>query len=111
MVIASRTLEFRRGAEQKTITIELYAPQRGSKGSWSCRYKIDWPEQASDGEVFGFDSMQALFLTLQTIGAEIYSSNYHKAGQLRWGDAKDGYGFPVVPTYRNLLVGADAKYL
>jgi hypothetical protein len=111
MIIASRTLQFQRDAETKTIAVELFAPELKPAGSWACRYKIDWPEQASDAEVFGFDSMQALFLALQTIGAEIYSSNYHKAGQLKWGDAKDGYGFPVVPTYRKWLVGDDAKYL
>lgn len=55
--------------------------------------------------------MQALICALQIIGAEIYSSNYHKAGQLQWGTPGKGYGFPVVPTCRDLLQGDDAKYL
>jgi len=59
----------------------------------------------------GFDSMQALVLALQTIGAEIYSSNYHKVGNLFFDKPRSGYGFPVVPTLRDLLQGADAKYL
>lgn len=111
MLIASRALKLRRGGDDFAITIELYAPEKTTEGSWGCRYKINWPEQPSDSEMFGFDSVQALFLTLQAIGAEIYSSNYHKAGQLMWDKPGEGYGFPVVPTYRKLLVGADAQYL
>jgi hypothetical protein len=58
-----------------------------------------------------FDSAQALFLALQTIGAEIYTSSYHKAGKLFFDAPGKGYGFPVVPTLRDLLQGDDAKYL
>jgi hypothetical protein len=61
--------------------------------------------------VGGFDSAQALVLALQTIGAEIYSSTYHKSGQLFTDKPGNGYGFPVVPTLRDLLQGDDAKYL
>lgn len=32
----------------------------------------------------GVDSMQALILTLERIGADLYSSKEGKAGQLRW---------------------------
>lgn len=45
------------------------------------------------------------------IGAEIYSSTYHKAGNLFWETPGDGYGFPVVPTFRDLLRGSDLNYL
>jgi hypothetical protein len=62
-------------------------------------------------EIFGFDSIQAIFLALQTIGAEIYTSSYHKSGQLFLDKPGNGYGFPVMPTIRDLLEGDDAKYL
>lgn len=60
--------------------------------------------------------MQALTLALQKIGTEIYTSDFHKSGLLSWDDSKKsnsrtGYGFPVMPSVRDLLIGDDAKYL
>jgi hypothetical protein len=43
---------------------------------------------------------------LYAIGAEIYSSSYHYLD-----NPGGGYGFPAVPTLRDLLQGDDAKYL
>ena len=54
--------------------------------------------------------MQALVLALQVIGAEVYSSSYHEAGTLYLQDPGKGYGFPVAPTLRDLLIGDDAKF-
>jgi hypothetical protein len=48
---------------------------------------------------------------VQIIGAEIYSSNYHKSGNIFWDKPGNGYGFPVAPSIRDLLQGDDAKYL
>ncbi|HWE78002.1 MAG TPA: hypothetical protein VG270_05690 [Pseudolabrys sp.] len=48
---------------------------------------------------------------LYAIGAEIYSSNYHRQATLYLDKPGEGYAFPVVPTYRDLLRGNDAKYL
>ena len=62
-------------------------------------------------EAGGFDSVQALFIALGMIGAEIYTSNYHKAGQLFWDKPGSGYGFPVAPTLRDLLIGDDTKFV
>lgn len=45
------------------------------------------------------------------IGAEIYSSDYHKSGDLFWETPGKGYGFPVAPSLRDLLQGDDATYL
>jgi hypothetical protein len=55
--------------------------------------------------------MQALVHALQIIGAEIYSSNYHKSGRLFVERPGDGYGFPVMSGLRDLLIGEDKKYL
>jgi len=111
MLIASRTLTFRDGDAETKISIRIFAPVPAPNGSWSCRYEIDWPDKTHALDVGGYDSTQALVLTLQIIGAEIYSSNYHKSGQLLWDKTGNGYGFPVVPTLRDLLQGDDAKYL
>jgi hypothetical protein len=43
------------------------------------------------------------------IGAEIYTSDYHKLGQLIWREPAQGYGFPVPLSIRDLLVGDDAN--
>jgi hypothetical protein len=74
---------------------------------WICRYEIDWPSQKRSH--FGVDSFQALILALQTIGAEIYASVYHKAGSQKWAERYRGYGFPVGGNLRDLLIGDDAN--
>lgn len=111
MMVASRTLTLRKRDEEIRIPIEIFAPLRSENGSWFCRYEIGWPDKKSDGLVGGYDSAQALVLALLTIGAEIYSSSYHKSGNLFWDKPGNGYGFPVAPTLRDLLQGEDAKYL
>lgn len=110
-MIASRELTLRNRGGDINIPVRIYAPTREKTGAWSCRYEVDWPDKKSVKEIFGFDSIQAIFLALQAIGAEIYTSNYHKSGQLFVDKPGDGYGFPVVPTFRDLLVGDDLKYL
>ena len=111
MLIASRMLKWRAANGETEIPIRIFAPEKATNGTWSCRYEIDWPDKKSDKLIGGFDSMQALFLALQIIGAEIYSSNYHKSGNLYWEAPGKGYGIPVAPTLRDLLQGDDAKYL
>jgi hypothetical protein len=111
MIIASRMLTLRTQNGDLKIPINVFAPEKTVHGSWSCRYEIDWPDKKHALDVGGFDSAQALILALQTIGAEIYTSSYHKAGKLFFDGPGNGYGFPVVPTLRDLLQGDDAKYL
>jgi hypothetical protein len=111
MLIASRALTLRNGDDETQIPIRIFAPEKESSGAWSCRFEIDWPDKKSIKTIFGFDSIQAIVLALQAIGAEIYTSSYHKSGQLFFDKPGTGYGFPVVPTFRDLLQGGDAKYL
>lgn len=80
-------------------------------GFLRCRYEVDWPGEQHKMEMGGFDSVQALLAALLAIGAEIYSSSYHKQGTLYLDKPGNGYGFLVVPTLRDLLQGDDAKYL
>jgi len=111
MLIASRILKLRNAEGEKEISIRIFAPEQEKLGAWGCRYEIDWPEGCRTMTSRGFDAMQALVLALHAIGAEIYSSDYHKSGELFWETPGSGYGFPVVPTLRDLLQGDDAKYL
>jgi len=61
-------------------------------------------------EASGIDSVQALVMALFMIGSEIYTSGYHKAGQLKFESPGSGYGFPVPVTLRDLLKGGDKAF-
>jgi hypothetical protein len=53
---------------------------------------------------------QAIHLTLQIIGSQIYFSDYHKTGRLYFEKLGTGYGFPVPKNARDLLVGDDKRF-
>lgn len=44
------------------------------------------------------------------VGTDIYTSDYHASGKLRWGEPGTGYGFPVPSSIRDLLIGDDKKF-
>jgi hypothetical protein len=110
MIIADRILMLRTGNGDIKIPVRVFLPDKGSSSAWSCRYEIDWPDKKSALDVGGVDSIQAITLALQLIGAEIYSSSYHKSGILYWEAPGKGYGFPVTAGLRDLLQGDDAKF-
>lgn len=110
MVIAGRSLKLRRTHSDVDVAIRVFAPQR-YESSWSCRYEIEWPEGTRTGAASGYDSVQALLFALEMIGAEIYTSDYHKSGDLMWTEPHRGYGIPVSRNLRDLLEGDDAKFL
>jgi hypothetical protein len=107
MIIAERTLNLDYG--DRKIGISLSLPELDD-GSWFCTYAIQWPDGERSVKVGGVDSMQALVCAMQLLGAEIYASNYHKAGRLSL-EGQSGYGIPVPRHFRADLVGDDAKYL
>lgn len=106
MQIARRELEVISEGNKVTMEIRLFKPEPDDN-AWSCRYEIDWPTGTKKMNAFGVDSVQAILLATQMIGAELYASQYHKNGQLAWSAAKSGYGFPVTSSIRDLLVGED----
>jgi hypothetical protein len=107
MPIAERILQLSDGTP---VPIRLEAPDLSELG-WRCRYTIGWPDGARDSAGYGADAIQALHLTMEKIGGELYMSEAHEAGQLVWPAAGDGggYGFPVPAIIRDLLVGDDRK--
>ncbi|MBB4019702.1 hypothetical protein GGR16_004757 [Chelatococcus caeni] len=107
MIIITHELFLRTEEGEKTIGISVHKPVAAGP-SWSCRYEIDWPEGKQDRKAVGFDALQALVLALQMIGADIYTSAYHREGRLRAYEKERGYGFPVPSSLRDMLVGADA---
>ena len=115
MIIANRSLQLQQGKTETDVPIRVFAPQPDGN-AWSCTYEIGWPGANRRSCGVGSDSVQALTIALQMIGAEIYTSDFHKSGVLSWGNSKNGeswkgYGFPVSNSLRDLLVGDDAKYL
>lgn len=111
MTVATRTLKLRWDGANRDVCVRIFAPEQQAPCEWSCTYEIDWPEGMRKCAAHGADSVQALLLALKMIGSEIYASDYHKSGALSSADSWQGYGFPVPPSLRGLLIGDDAKYL
>ncbi|MFD2181405.1 DUF6968 family protein [Rhodoplanes azumiensis] len=110
MIMVDRNLSYRaEGGETVRMQIRIHAPAT-IDGHWVCVYEIDWPDGTRRMEAAGVDSMQALVVALQMIGAELYTSSYHAEGRLVFDAPGSGYGFPVVPSLRPLLVGDDARF-
>ena len=109
MLIATRELTYVGEAGPVSVPVRIFAPE-GSNYHWWCRYEIGWPTGLEARAGYGYDQIQALYLTLQKIGASLYLSDYHKTGQLYWEKLGSGYGFPVPKNARDLLVGDDKRF-
>jgi hypothetical protein len=107
--IATRVLIYRDEEREADVLIRLFAPEP-QDNHWICRFEIVGPDETLKRYGAGQDSMQALVLALTMIGAILYASDAHKKGKWGWERVGSGYGFPVMNTMRDLLVGDDAKY-
>ena len=94
MAIGTRTLTVGTGADALPVLVSVFAPEQDGS-AWCCRYTIGWPNGLKESRGYGHDALQALWLTLQEIGIDIYGSVYHESGQLSWTHPGGGYGFPV----------------
>ena len=108
MIIAHRRLVVADPSGDIEVPVRLFEPEQDD-GMWICRYEIDWPSRRKSYFGAGIDGMQALILAIRMIGVEIYTSEYHDSGTLRWDEPGRGYGFPVPGSLRDLLIGDDAK--
>lgn len=106
----TRTLKLRNRDTVHDIVVRIFWPITDDK-AWDCRWEIVWPNGTRTNSGRGVDAIQALVNTLTMIGAEIYSSEAHKAGQLSWSDDWSGYGFPVMANLRDMLGGDDKRFL
>jgi hypothetical protein len=110
-MIGQRILKVQSGDQTIDVPVTVFQPQQSSDGTWFCGYEIDWPEGKQTSRAGGVDALQAVYLAFQMIGADLYSSSYHKSGKLFLDKSGLGYGFPVVATLRDRLIGDDAKFL
>jgi len=108
MVVLQRLLTYASAKGDTAVPIRVHAPVQGEK-DWRCAYDIVWPDGSRRGFGYGVDGTQAMLLALHAIGTDIYTSDYHRSGRLRWEREGRGYGFPVPRTIRDLLIGDDAQ--
>jgi hypothetical protein len=108
VLIAQRRLIISGPSGDIEVPVRLFLPEQ-EDGMWVCRYEIDWPSERRAYFGAGVDGMQALILALQMIGVETYRSEYHEVGALRWFEPGQGYGFPIISSLRDVLIGDDAK--
>src|SRR5262249_31439389 len=108
-IILTRELHIEADDVRRPVLIEIAKPEIGDR-CFECRYRITGLKAEpwlSAG--FGVDSVQALLLTLEKIGIELYTSDAHKNGQLVWLEPGAGFGFPVTPICWDLLRGDDRR--
>ncbi|MBX9931475.1 MAG: hypothetical protein K2Y56_08040 [Methylobacterium sp.] len=109
MIIATRLLRIRKSGAVIDVQIRIYIPEIEGT-SWKCKYEIDWPNDTRVSEGYGVDSVQALHISLQKLGLDLYMSDYHSKGQLFWEKPDEGYGFPVPKNGRDFLIGEDKRF-
>jgi hypothetical protein len=110
MIVATRVLTLRRATGDVEIAIRIFAPEQQDV-DWGCRFEIEWPDGMQALTAMGIDAVQALDHALKAIGANLYTSQHHKSGELVWLEPADGYGFPVANSVRDLLIGYDKTYM
>ena len=104
--VATRTLRIVEGDNEQEVIVRLFMPEHDG-GAWKCAYEIGWPERPRRFRAHGADAIQAILLAMNSIGAELYSSEHHETGGLVYETPGGGYGFPVPHVIRDLLVGDD----
>lgn len=107
MTILQRTLTYAADSGDVEVPVSVGAPCRGER-DWSCAYEIGWPGEPRRGFGHGVDATQATLLALKVIGTDLYTSDYHRSGRLRWLEPGDGDGYPVPKVIGHLLIGGDA---
>lgn len=110
MIMLTHALYLSRPEGEIRIEIRIHKPTP-KDGCWACAFEIDWPEGTKAMSGAGVDALQALVVSLQMIGVQIYTSSYHHDGALRAYEGQDGYGFPVSRNVRDMLIGVDKIYL
>lgn len=98
--IAMRRLELE-GENAGEVTVGIKRPVRDD-GFYKCEYQIVGVGSGKVRYAAGEDSMQALVLALQMIGADLYTSEAAKKGSLTWFGSPN-VGFPVAEAIADLV--------
>lgn len=100
-IIATRELILSDGKE---VSVIIGKPEKfPDSDDYYCPYQVIGIGKGNVRYAGGIDSVQALLLTLNMIGADLYTSKEAKAGILSWkGGAKGDLGFPLPEVLRDL---------
>jgi len=107
-VVASRILMMGTDGGDVEVPVTIYRPV-DKADHWRCEYEIGWPDRRKNFAAHGIDAVQALLLAAQMVGVELYSSEAHEAGRLKWDEPGGGYGFPLSYGVRDLYQGRDRQ--
>lgn len=97
--IADRRLELSDG---RRVDVLIWAPRKVADGEYHCSFRISGLGHSESRRAIGADALQALVLTLQRIGVELYTSDQHKSGSLTWWGSAN-LGFPVPEGHEDLI--------
>lgn len=91
----------------KEVTVTIFTPSSSEKygGDCVCYYKIVGIAGMEESKrAIGIDGMQALFLALQRIGTDLYTSAEWRSGLLLWegGRVIGDLGFPVPDSIKDI---------
>lgn len=98
--IATRSLKLA-GETPSEVTVSIKRPAPDD-GPYKCEYQIVGIGGGNVQYAMGEDSMQALVLALQMIGADLYTSEAAKEGRLTWYGSRN-LGFPVSDIIADLV--------
>ncbi|SEJ88031.1 hypothetical protein SAMN05428950_104114 [Sphingomonas sp. OV641] len=70
------------------------------RGSFFCRYEIDWPEGVKSKRAGGVDEVQALLLGMMTAHTDLLAARNMDGRVVEWLDERS-LGLPVTPTVRD----------
>jgi len=104
----NRVLNLRVAGRIVEVPIKI-GPTTALNGTWTCPFRIGWPDTPKTGQASGVDSAQALYHAMQLVAVQLYMSEPHRRGNLYWDKPGSGYGFPLPAGGRDIAVGADRK--
>jgi hypothetical protein len=70
------------------------------RGSFFCRYEIDWPEGVKSKRAGGVDEVQAILLGMMTAHTDLLAARNMDGRVIEWLDERS-LGLPVTPTVRD----------
>ena len=100
VVIATREIDI---DDNRKVTVAIGMPQEFPEGhDFYCPYQILGMGRENVRYGAGVDPVQALILTLQIIGTDLYTSDAFKAGRLRYLGSRN-LGFPVPENISDII--------
>jgi hypothetical protein len=93
------------GGKPSVIAVKIGNPKKLSgHDDYKCENQICGLKNNNIKHACGIDSLQALMLALERVGAEIYTYQDHKDGRLRWaGDESGLLGLPIPNNIEDII--------